>query len=55
MSSDWLLLIVMWCKVAPDTQAEKDCRQYLITCVREAIHPEECFIRKGKSYEEVVR
>lgn len=55
MTSEWLMVIIMWCRVAPDTQAEKECRQAIISCVRGAIHPEECFIRKPRINEEVAR
>jgi hypothetical protein len=55
MTTEWLMTIILWCQVAPDKPAEKECRQYLIRCVRESTYPEECFVRKSISKEEVVR
>jgi hypothetical protein len=56
MSADWMIVLLMWCKVAPTIPEEKLCRQLMIECVSTAIHPDECFKKPKKpEQDEVVR
>ena len=56
MSADWMLVLLMWCKVAPTPTDEKACRQVMIECVSTSIHPDDCFKKPKKDeQEEVVR